>query len=246
MFEKMISWGELITIVLFVLGAALLFYLILALANLLKILKNVNKLIDDNKDNIDKTIKHLPEISENTAKATTLIKDNLEDIDKVVKNVGKISTSVKDGVDIIQKDILLKAKSFLDIIDSIKRLFEKRKAKSDKKKRDQESAVYKYKYKHGMDEPEKVEVQTSKENPESPIPEGYVKEEPDDIDIDGYDNADIEDVEIKAEDAKKADKVSKGDEADESEEAICIDDTDYDFVEVVSESEETDEDEVDG
>ena len=40
MFEKMISWGELITIVLFVLGAALLFYLILALANLLKILKN--------------------------------------------------------------------------------------------------------------------------------------------------------------------------------------------------------------
>lgn len=135
MFDKIITWGELITIVLFVLGSILLFYLILAVSNLLKVLKSVNKLIDDNKDNIDKSLKDLPKITDNTEKATALIKDNLEGIDKIVEKVGSISTSVKDGIDTIQNDIILKAKSILEIVDAIKRLFEKRKAKSEKRRK---------------------------------------------------------------------------------------------------------------
>ena len=39
MFDEMISWGELIVLVLFVLGSVLMSYLILAVQNLLRILR---------------------------------------------------------------------------------------------------------------------------------------------------------------------------------------------------------------
>lgn len=172
MFDEMISWGELITLVLFVLGAALLFYLILAVSNLLKILKNVNQLIENNKDDIQKTVKRLPEISDNTARITGMVKDNLETIGHVVEDVGKISDTVKKGVETIQKDILLKAKSLLEIFDAIKRLFEKRKEKAKKKK----GTVYKYTYKPNQDKPEDVIVETSENEADIPYPD-YVKVE---------------------------------------------------------------------
>ncbi len=172
LFDEMISWGELITLIVFVLGSALLFYLILAVSNLLKIFKNVNQLIEKNKDDIEKTIGKLPEISDNAAKITGMVKDNLETIGNVVEDVGKISETVKQGVETIQKDIILKAKSLLEIADAIKRLFEKRKEKSKKKK----GTVYKYTYKPGQDKPEDVVV-VSTEKEDLPY-QDYVKVEP--------------------------------------------------------------------
>jgi len=157
MFDKMISWGELIVLVLFVLGSALICYLIMALSNLLRILKNVNEIIDKNKDNINKSVGKLPEITDNAAKITGMVKDNLDDLGKIVGDVGKISETVKKGAETIQNDILLKAKSILEIIDAIKKLYEKRKKKSGKKS----GTVYKYKYRPGEDKPDEIEVETS-------------------------------------------------------------------------------------
>lgn len=167
MFDEMISWGELITLVLFVLGSALLFYLIMAVSNLLRILKNINQLIEKNKGHIEKTVEKLPEISSNTAQITGMVKDNLETIGKVVQDVGKISETVKKGAETIQNDILLKAKSILDIFTAIKQLFEKKKENNKKKK----GTVYKYKYKPGQDKPEEVEIITSEKDADVPHPE---------------------------------------------------------------------------
>ena len=171
MFDKPISWGELITIVLFILGAALLFYLILAVSNLVRVLKNVNGLLEKNKDNINKTIEKLPKISDNAEKITDSLKSNMEAIDTVVKDVGKISTSIKKGVETVQNDILLKAKIVVDIIDAIKRFFEKKKDTPPKKK----GTVYKYTYKKGQEKPEEVEVITGEEVDKDPY-DGYVQE----------------------------------------------------------------------
>ncbi len=162
MFEEMISWGELIVLVLFVLGSALLFYLILAVANLLRILKNVNQLIEKNKGNIDKSVEKLPEITNNAAKITKTVNESLDGLGKIVTDVGKVSETVKKGAETIQNDIILKAKSILDIIDAVKNLFEKRKAKVSKK----DKTVYKYKYKAGQDKPEEIEVFKESDDPE--------------------------------------------------------------------------------
>ena len=175
MFDRPISWGELITIVLFLLGAALLFYLILAVSNLVRILRNVNRMIDGNKDNINQTIEKLPKIATNAEKITDSLKNNMEAIDKVVQDVGKISTSVKKGVETVQKDILTKAKIFVDIVDAIKKFFEKKKASPSKKKG---ATVYRYKYKKDQEKPEEVEILTHETMEEEPY-EDYVTESED-------------------------------------------------------------------
>ena len=171
MFDEMISWGELIVLVLFVLGSALMCYLILAVANLLRILKNVNQIIEKNKDNINQSVEKLPEITDNAAKVTSMVKDNLDGLGKVVGDVGKISETVKKGAETIQNDIILKAKSLLEIIDAIKKMYEKRKKKSSKKS----GTVYKYKYKPGVERPDEVEVETPTETDEDDIaPDDYI------------------------------------------------------------------------
>ncbi|MGI6084270.1 MAG: hypothetical protein ACOYIF_02345 [Acetivibrionales bacterium] len=193
MFNEMISWGELIILVLFVLGSALIFYLILAVANLLRILKNVNQILEKNKDSINKTVIKLPEITDNTAKITGMVKDNLDGIGKVVDDVGKISETVKKGAETIQKDIVLKAKSIIEIIDAIKKMYEKRKSKSKSSKKS--GTVYKYKYKPGMDKPEEIEVETVNEGQSENIaPDDYVNVEPE---------ADEASIEVETEDQKE-------------------------------------------
>ncbi len=156
-----ITWGDLIKIVLFLLGAGVLFYLILAVANLVGILKNVNKMLEKNRASIDKSLDKLPEITENVAKVSTIVKDEMENIQKVMGNIGKISDSAKDAAEMIRKDIVLKAKSLLEIFDWLKKLFQ------DKGKRKKE-IIYKYKYKP-VKEVVEVEVNgTSSNNGESP------------------------------------------------------------------------------
>lgn len=134
-----VTWGDLIRIVLFLLGAGALFYLILAIANLVGILSNLNKMLSKNRANINSTLEKLPEITDNVAKVSNIVKDEMESIQKVMGNIGKISDSAKDAAEMIRKDILVKAKSLLDIIDWIRKLFQD---KSGRKK----NIVYKYKY----------------------------------------------------------------------------------------------------
>ncbi len=140
MTDTPITWGDLIKIVLFLLGAGVLFYLILAVANLVGILKNINKMLAKNRANIDSTLDKLPGITENVAKVSGIVKDEMENIQKVMGNIGKISDSAKDAVELIKKDILVKAKNLLDVLDWVRKLFQ------DKGKRKKE-IIYKYNYK---------------------------------------------------------------------------------------------------
>ncbi|SHI65883.1 hypothetical protein [Thermoclostridium caenicola] len=172
MFDKPISWGELITIVLFVLGAALIFYLILAAANLVRLLKNVNRLFDSNKENINQTLEKLPRIASDAEKIADTLKNNVEAIDQAVKDVGKITSSVKKGVETIQNDILVKAKIFMDIIDAVRKYFDKKKKASASRKK--EAAVYRYKYKKDQDKPDEVEI-IAYEKPDKPC-DGYIED----------------------------------------------------------------------
>lgn len=174
--ELMISLGDLITIVLFILGSALLVYLILVVSKLLRVIKNVDEIVEKNKENIQKSIEKLPEITDNAAKITGMVKNNLDSVQHVFDDVGKISTTVRDGVETIQKDIILKVKSVLDIIDIVKRLIEKRK-ENGKNKNKKKSTVYKYTYKPGQDKPEEVEVVSAMNDADIPH-QDYVQVDP--------------------------------------------------------------------
>lgn len=160
--DSLITWSDLIKIVLFLLGAGVLFYLLLAIANLVRILGNLNSIISKNKDNINLTLEKVPEITENVSKVSGIVKDEMENIQKVMGNITKATDSVKDTVEIVKKDIILKAKNILDLIDWIKNLFEKSKKKE---------IVYKYKYKQDKVQEEVIENEEPCENEEEEIKE---------------------------------------------------------------------------
>lgn len=141
MLDTTITWGDLFKVALFVLATGVLFYLLLAVANLVGILKNVKKILDKNRSNIDNTLEKLPEITENVANISDMLKKEMESIQKVVKNVGKITETAKDTADVLKNDVLVKAKGIVDIIEWIRKLFDKEEKKKE--------IIYKYKYKPG-------------------------------------------------------------------------------------------------
>ena len=75
-----VTWGDLIKIVLFLLASGVMFYLILAIANLVGILRNANKILAKNRANIDSTLEKLPEITENVTRVSDILKDELVSI----------------------------------------------------------------------------------------------------------------------------------------------------------------------
>jgi hypothetical protein len=166
-----VTWGDLIKIVLFLLASGVMFYLILAIANLVGILRNANKILAKNRANIDSTLEKLPEITENVTRVSDILKDEMESIQKIMGNVGKISDSAKDAVELLKKDILVKAKNIMDLIDWIRKLFQD---KNGKKK----EIVYKYRYKPSAETVEEEVTETSgkktpdnDETPEQESPE---------------------------------------------------------------------------
>lgn len=64
--------------------------LIIALVNFIKMTRKINKLIDDNTEHVNKTLKQLPSIAENLDKATISIKENVDTIGYSVGAIGGI------------------------------------------------------------------------------------------------------------------------------------------------------------
>lgn len=161
---RTITWGELIAIVLFILGAALLFFLVLAAANLVRILKNVNGLMENVRPKLEKTMSNLPEISDNAVKITTQLKENMDSITKVMTNVAKVSDSAKSMTEIIQKDILIKVNGLLTVADGLRKFFVRKKKEKEKQHPRQGSAVYRYTYHKDQTNPEETVIVSEVEN----------------------------------------------------------------------------------
>ncbi len=77
------------------LGIGVLVLLIIALANLIKTIRKVNKVIDDNTESISKTISKLPALAENIDGAAVSIKNNVNIIGGVVGNVEDTFLDIK-------------------------------------------------------------------------------------------------------------------------------------------------------
>lgn len=90
---------DLFRLILFLLGIGALTFLILALKNITGILGQINKIINDNSREIDRTIKQLPEISENVNAIThdtkQTVKELTPEINGLLHNINSISGKVE-------------------------------------------------------------------------------------------------------------------------------------------------------
>ncbi|ELC8443099.1 hypothetical protein QYB59_002128 [Clostridium perfringens] len=102
---------NIIYLLLAILGCVAIVYLILTLNKILKLISNINGLLDQNKDNLNKTIQDLPAIANNVNNTCQNIKDisdvatettaelivakeNIESNVEIVKEIAKIINQV--------------------------------------------------------------------------------------------------------------------------------------------------------
>lgn len=99
----MISVNDLLTFLAVFIGfcfaVAIGVLVIISLINFIKMTKKINKLIDDNTEHVNKTVKQLPALVENLDKATISIKDNADRIGYSVGAVGGIFTGTPSTTD---------------------------------------------------------------------------------------------------------------------------------------------------
>lgn len=92
--DIMISLKDMFLILLFLLIAGVCVYLIVTLKNVTSTVKNLNKLIEANTENINSVVTTLPKIAKNVDKIT-------EAVPQVVNNVNDIVLDVKGSVDTV-------------------------------------------------------------------------------------------------------------------------------------------------
>lgn len=94
---------EIMWVILFLIAVGLGVFLILAIKNVVGILKKVNKIVDDNEKSINTILKEAPIIMDNVNKITEDVQETLDavspSITHIVSNVDIISTDVTNTVE---------------------------------------------------------------------------------------------------------------------------------------------------
>lgn len=90
--------NDLFKIALFIVGIGALGYLIVVLKNVANLISKISSIVEDNQENINATIKEVPEISGNinsiTKNADIAIKEMTPDINGIVKNANNITGKI--------------------------------------------------------------------------------------------------------------------------------------------------------
>ena len=79
--------------------AAISVLLIIALVNFIKMTRKFNKLIDDNTEHVNKTLKQLPGLTENLDKASISLKDNADKVGASFGSIEGVFTGTPTGGD---------------------------------------------------------------------------------------------------------------------------------------------------
>ncbi len=132
-----VTWSQLAYVILFALGVIVLIYLVLFLRSLNQVLKIFKNVLKENKPNIDKALKDVPIISGNIAEVSDSAKNELKVIEKVITNIGDTSELAVETVKTLKNDVVGRAKSIVDIIEFIRKIF----VKDDEKKNENDGTI---------------------------------------------------------------------------------------------------------
>ncbi len=86
--EFTVSLGDLALFVLFVLGVAVLVYLIMTLRNLSSLIRRSDQLLEKNADNIQVSLDLLPEVVENVHEITGTLRDGVDKAETAIDHIG--------------------------------------------------------------------------------------------------------------------------------------------------------------
>lgn len=104
-----------IYLLLAILGCVAIVYLILTLNKVLKLISNINSLLDQNKDNLNKTIQDLPTIA-----------SNLNDTCQNVKDISDVATETTAELIVAKENIESNVETVREIAKIINQIFFKK------------------------------------------------------------------------------------------------------------------------
>jgi uncharacterized protein YoxC len=109
-------------------GLVLIVYLIITLVNINKTIKNVNLLIDDNRENINKTVSTVPEICGNVNDITSSVKGKVDAFDGLFESKEEAAASF----DI--QSVISSVTTAFDVFSQVKDMFSKKKKRKGLKR----------------------------------------------------------------------------------------------------------------
>lgn len=104
-----------IYLILAILGCVAVVYLILTLNKILKLLTNVNSILDQNKDNLNRTIADLPSIA-----------NNVNDACQNIKDISEVATETTADLIVAKENIETNVETVREIAKIISQVFLKR------------------------------------------------------------------------------------------------------------------------
>lgn len=96
-----INFNEFIWAIVGIVVIIAIIFLIILIANLIKVLKNVNLLLSENKKNLDQTLNNVAHISENAKDISDVVTDTTADVIIAKENLTGQLETVKDILNII-------------------------------------------------------------------------------------------------------------------------------------------------
>lgn len=123
--DGVISVKDLISFILFLLGATAVVYLVIVLHNVNKLVKQVNLVIADNKTNIDKTMEVMPEVANNLNSTVVSIKGTVDRTGNIIDNFEGTVSEVAASFEDTSESIIDVIKASINVIKTIMSLFSK-------------------------------------------------------------------------------------------------------------------------
>jgi len=115
-------------LVLIIIAAIVAFvYLIILIRNLNESVKTFKSLILGNKENIDKTLKDLPVITDNLVEISSTARNELQSVEAAIHNITETVEATAATANSIRNDLFGKIKGLVELIDTLRRIFFKEK-----------------------------------------------------------------------------------------------------------------------
>lgn len=131
--------SEILVWILCIVGIVALVFLIIVLVKLSGLIGQVKKLIGKNNDEIDRTLKALPETVENIKEISGEVNDAITDIKPAVEKCKKTVAKTADTIDAINNNVLNRALMLGNIGEVLLSIFEWAKTKFASKKSENKS-----------------------------------------------------------------------------------------------------------
>ncbi|MDW7670902.1 MAG: DUF948 domain-containing protein [Bacillota bacterium] len=118
-----ITVGELLVVLLSILGVGVLAYLIVLLMKVNESLKSIQQIVNKNEKHLNETLERIPRVLENVEGITGNVDKSMVHVQTTIENVSEVTDYATDMVKGINEEVVIPLKEVFKLLLMIKSLF---------------------------------------------------------------------------------------------------------------------------